>query len=390
MPALDPGRGLFRAKSPLSAFPAESAARVRSPSPPKVRSPVKVPERFKSPEAPSKVAEQIRSPEPPQAAPEPVLKSDHEQNGVGGKSLANGTAMDIKHPDINQMETTDDQGLTRKKVVKVVRRVVRKVLSTDEGEATVPTQRSDKAPAAEPAKAASPASVSKPAAMPAFSFKHDAIKMEDKDDISRGLTNLMVRGRTREVRPRLQKEEKREKLELEKKNEKKEEEVELKEKKEGKDVNHENESSGPGIQEVKSHVINPTNMASQRSTPSKSPHSRPTSLPPVVGFIPAPKATPLSPPPGFIPAPKPTTAKKLPAINPPSTSTVAEKPSSVSPASHFSQTPVSSEPALPNPSPVPPPPGVTPAQQSTVSQKKVQSPHLACLPLIFRRGVERA
>ncbi|XP_035535613.1 pollen-specific leucine-rich repeat extensin-like protein 2 isoform X1 [Morone saxatilis] len=400
VPALDPGRGLFRAKSPPPVFPTESAARVRSPSPPKVRTPVKVPERFKSPEPPSKSAEQFRIPERPQAAlsPEPVMNSVQEQNGVMGKSMVNGTAKgNIKNPGTsnNHMDTTDDQGLTRKKVVKVVRRVVRKVLSTEEDEVAVPTQPSDKAPeaakpAAEPVKTVPAPSVSKTPAVSGFSFKHDVIKTEEKDDISRGLTNFMVRGRTREPRPRIRKDERPEKMELEKKNEKKEEKVEPEEKREDKtilkpqEVNHKPTSSGPVIQEIKSPVVavNATSMASEcsASASSKSTHSRPTSLPPVVGFIPGPKPVPLSPPPGFIPAPKPAAAAKPTPAKPPSTTSVAQKSSSLSPPLRLFPAPkssplatsVSPAPPHPNPGAVSPPPGVIPIQQPAVSQQELE------------------
>ncbi|KAM9359089.1 uncharacterized protein ABDE67_002232 [Symphorus nematophorus] len=351
VPALDPGRGLFRAKSPLPVSPTESAARVRSPSPPKIRSPVKVPERFKSPE-------------PPRAAlsPQPVMNSEREQNGVMSKSVANGTANGNFTPpgtSTNQMDTTDDQGLTRKKVVKVVRRVVRKVLPTEEDEATVPTQPSGKAPEAakpdaEPVKAApTPASVSKPPGISGFSFKHDVVKTEDKDDFSRGLANFMVRGRTRDPRPRIRKDERPEKLELEKKNEKKEEKIEPEEPKEQKkedkttlkpqEANQKPTSSGPVRQEVKTPgtAVNPTSTASSKST-----HSRPTSLPPVVGFIPAPKPTPLAPPPGFIPAPRPASAAKLAPVKPPSATPAATKPT---PANPPSTTPMATKPTPANP-----------------------------------------
>lgn len=366
-----------------------------------------MPERFKSPELPFKMAEQFRSPEPPQAAlsPEPGMNSEREQNGMMGKSVVNGTANgNIKLPGTStkQMDTTDDQSLTRKKVVKVVRRVVRKVLPTEEDEATVPKQQSDKAPeaakpAVEPVKpvlAPAPASLLKTPVMSGFSFKHDVIKTEDKDDVSRGLTNLMIRGRTREPRPRIRKDERPEKIELEKTNEKKEEKVELAETKEEKkavvttlkpqEVNHKLSSSGPVIQEVKTPV-----MDSEPSAPisSKSTHSRSSSLPLVAGFIPAPKPSPLSPPPGFIPAPKPTSATKPTPTTPPSTTPVAQKSSSLSPPSRFTPapkpsplaTPVSSDPSRPKSGPLSPPPRVMPIQQPAVSQQEVQCPRFACL-----------
>lgn len=362
----------------MSATSTESVGRVRSPSPPKVRSPVKVPERFKSPEPP------VKSPERPRSvlSSEPVLRNCQEQNGIMDKNMANGAAtgnINVPGSSTNQMESTDDQGLTRKKVVKVVRRVVRKVLPSDEGETTAPTQPLDKAP--EASKSEAEPVKSKPNVMSAFSFKHDAIKTEDKDDISQGLTSFMVRGRSREPRPRLRKDEK---LELERNIEKKEEKVELQEKKQElqdpQKLNLKTSTPGSGIQEVKS-TVNQTSTTSERSapTPSKFPHSRPMSLPPVVGFIPAPKPTPLSPPPGFIPAPKPTGAKKLTPVSTPSPTPVAQKSSPLPPSSRFipaskpsrTATPVSSVPARPSHGPQSPPPAVIPAEQPDVSQQEV-------------------
>lgn len=403
MPALDPSSRLFRAKSPQPVSSAESSAGVRSPSPSKVRAPVKVAQRFKSPEPPSK---QLKSPEPQQAAlsPEPVMNREREQNGLMGKSVINGTdTNNIKLPgtSTHQIDTTDDQSLTRKKVVKVVRRVVRKVLPTEEDE--VSTHQSEAAkPVAEPVGAVpAQASVSKPPVMSGFSFKHDVIKTEDKDDFSRGLTHLMVRGRTREPRPRLCKNERPENIDSEKKSEKKEEKVELKETKEEKEgdksplnlqeVNHKAISSGPVIQEVKSPAVavNPGSMTSERSAPtsSKLTHSRPLSLPPLVGFIPAPRPSPLSPPPGFIPAPKTVSVTKPNQTNLPSTASVAHKPFSPSPPSCFIPahkpspllTPESLQPPLASPGLVSPPPGIIPIQRPGVSKQEVECPHLACL-----------
>lgn len=410
MPALDPGSRLFRAKSPQPVSSAELSARVRSPSPSKVRAPVKLAQRFKSPDPPSKTEEQLRSPATQQAAmsPEPVMNREQEQNGLVGKSVVNGTnTNNIKLPgtSLHQMDTIDEQGLTRKKVVKVVRRVVRKVLPTEEDE--VSTQQSGKTlgatkPDAEPVGAVpAPTSVSKPPVMSGFSFKHDVIKTEDKDDISRGLTNLMVRGRTREPRPRIRKDERPEKIESEKKSEKAEEKVELegtKEEKEGdksppnpQEVNHKATSSGPVIQEVKSPVVavNPGSMASELSAPtsSKSTHSKPLSLPPRVGFIPASRPSPMSPPPAFIPAPKTMSATKPSQTDLPSTTSVAHKPFSLSPPSSSIPalkaspltTPKSLHPPLASPGLVSPPPGIIPIQQPGVSKQEVECPHLACL-----------
>uniref|UniRef100_A0AAQ4S497 Myosin motor domain-containing protein n=1 Tax=Gasterosteus aculeatus aculeatus TaxID=481459 RepID=A0AAQ4S497_GASAC len=370
VPALEPGRGLFRATSPPSVSPTESVARVRSPSPPKVRTPVKVPERFKSPEPPSKVPEQFRSPEVPPAplSPEPALNTEREQNGMMSKSLVNGDA------NTNQTDSTEDTGQTRKKIVKVVRRVVRKVLPTEEDEPIGPNPPPHKAPqvakpAAEAGKAVpAPASLSKASPMVAFSFKHDVIKTEDKDDISRGLTNLMVRGRTREPRPRVLRDDRPETVEVEKKN----------------------RHTAGKVAEPEEKKEDQTNLS------SKPAHSRPTSLPPVVGFIPAPKPSLLSPPPGFIPGPKPSDVKRNTTKSPPFATPVAPKNSSLAPLSHHLPAPTPSPPAAPvspappcpNPSAPTPPPGVIPTHQTSISQQEVCSPHLACLLNIWDIGVQ--
>lgn len=378
MPALDAGRGIFRAKSPLSTAPSESVGRVRSPSPPKVRSPVKVPERFKSPEPP------VKSPEPPRSAmsPEPIVKSCHEQNGTVGKNMTNGTATGGgKAVSAGGMENADDQGLTRKKVVKVVRRVVRKVLPLDEAETKASNQQSDRIPEAprlevEPVKA-------KPNAMSGFMFKHDAIKTEDRDDISQGLTSLMVRGRTREPRPRLPR--KDERLESERVGEKKEGKPEGEEKKqEVQDSPNpilSTTSPAPNAQQVKSTVNRNSTATPERSTPavSKPAHSRPMSLPAVVGFIPAPKPTPLSPPPGFVPAPKLASAKRQAPVSTPSPTLASQKPSPMSTSSRsipaskppLTTTPVRPEPVSPKPGPQSPSPGPIAPDQPSVSQPEV-------------------
>lgn len=359
-------------------MPTESVGRVRSPSPPKVRSPVKVPERFKSPEPP------LKSPELPRSAmsPEPNIKSCHEQNGTVGKIMTNGTAPDtIKTVSAGGMENTDNQGSTRKKVVKVVRRVVKKVLPLDEGEAKASNEQSERVPEAprleaEPVKA-------KPNAMSAFSFKHDAIKTEDKDDISQGLTSLMVRGRTREPRPRIQRKEER--LESERSVEKKGENLAVEEKKrEAQDPPNpilSPTSPRPNAQAVKSTVNQNSAVTSEHSTltTSKPAHSRPMSLPPVVGFIPAPKPTPLSPPPGFIPAPTPASAKRLAPVSTPSPTPAGQKPSPVSPSSRSipaskpppTTTSVRPEPVSLKPSLQSSPPAPKAPEQPSASQPEV-------------------
>lgn len=266
---------------------------------------MKVPERFKSPEPSAKISERFRSPEPISVSP--------EQNGAVVTSEFNGTVNGTDH-----MDNTEDQGSTRKKVVKVVRRVVRRVLPSEEEDTPTQSEKTQEVTRTEAAKAM-PASKSQ---MLTFSFKHDVVKTEEKDDISKGLTTLMVRGRAREPRVRLRKEERPEKKELEKNLEKKDEktsQVDVKKedvapKTQEADLKPSNKATV--LERVKSPMFNVT--ASETSNPPKPTHSRAGSLPVVVGFIPAPKAPVLSPPP---PHNKPTVVTKTTPPNPPQATT---------------------------------------------------------------------
>lgn len=345
-----------------------------------------MPDHFKSSGPPLKILDQIQNPEPPQAplSPEPVMNSEQEYNGLLDKIMISGTSnggIKLSATNTNQTDTTDDQSLTSKKVVKVVRRVVRKVLPMEEISET--TKPFDKAPEAAKGAAESvktvptvqvPVSVSKATMMSGFSFKHDIIKTEDKDDISRGLTSLMVRGRTREPRTQMRKDEWPEKIELDKKSEIKVKKVESDETKEAHkkdkislkpgEVSHKPTGFVQGLKSPEVSV-NPASIA-----PSKLTHSRPSSFPPIVGFIPA----PLSPPSGFIPN------LKLVTDHTPRNNTTPAAQDSLSAPSHFSpgskpaphETPMSSEPPSPNPHPLFPTAGINPMQQHSVSQYKVQ------------------
>uniref|UniRef100_A0AAV2J1F9 Myosin motor domain-containing protein n=1 Tax=Knipowitschia caucasica TaxID=637954 RepID=A0AAV2J1F9_KNICA len=164
VPALDPGRGLFRGKSPSPDPSPLATTRVRSPSP-KSRTPVKVPERFKSPEPPQS---STRNPE--------RVRSPHLADPVhnGSASETNGTLNGN-----DDMEYSDDQNSTRKKVVKVVRRVVRKVLPSDEDEYQKPQET------------AKPEGTKSTTLSRGFSFKHDTVKTED--DISRDIKQVKQR-----------------------------------------------------------------------------------------------------------------------------------------------------------------------------------------------------
>ncbi|XP_071213730.1 unconventional myosin-XVIIIa-like isoform X3 [Salvelinus alpinus] len=348
VPSLEPGRGLLRTKSPEPAK-TPPGVRVRSPSPPRVRRDVKVPERFKSPVPPIQTpAQRFRSPDPRRASmisPEPVLNGNSKPNGSVNGSAVNGSSANgsANQPDLDN----DDQSLTRKKVVKVVRRVVRKVLPAEEEAAPAPEPTK---PAPEPAKlvlSQALTSVPKVPKVPLFSFKHDTIKTLEKDNISAGLASLMVRGRTRD-RPRTRKDGPPEK---------KQEEAVKREEKESPKVDI---KSSPNVGPVskpedKTPVLAapakvPPTASTLTSVPSKSapagfiPASKPSSLSPPAGFIPASKPSSLSPPAGFIPASKPSSlsppagfipASKPSSLSPPAGFIPASKPSSLSPPAGF-------------------------------------------------------
>nr|XP_057935134.1 unconventional myosin-XVIIIa isoform X3 [Doryrhamphus excisus] len=314
VPALDPGRGLYRALSPGAAVPSEMVGRVRSPSPPKVRNPVKVPDRFKSPEnSSSKLAERFRSPEPRHS--EPVTNGKHKHNGFVEKSTVSDQTKGPCLPD-----ASNDQTPTRKKVVKVVRRVVRKVLPSGVEESTPPTQSSDN-PEVANGPVSTPALSSKAPAMAAFSFKHDTVKTEDKHDVSRGLSKLMMRGRTR-----MRKNEHMETEETQKKEEKPDETEEaVKEDKcssKPQEGSRQPSASALAVQEVTSRVTPvpgrsvPSNKSIPHPAVSRPSHSKQSVLPQVVGFIPAPKPSSLHPPPGFIPVTRPTASTRVIPSNP--------------------------------------------------------------------------
>lgn len=307
--------------------------------------------------------------QPPKSS-DPVITS--EQNGTGSKKMVNGN---INPPGAitNPSTPTDDQNFTQKKVVKVVRRVVRKVLPAEEDEVNVPTQKSVKL-LPEPVRAA-PGPAASRTQISGFSFKHDVIKTEDKDDITGGLTNLL-RGRTREPVPWITKKDRSDKAEIEKQNDMKQDKAELEQQKEETIVNkstqqlqdHNPTSSDLGVKEVVSLVFN-----ENRSITSGA-QSRPLSLPSMLGFIPSPKSKLLRSPSVF--APKPAATMKPTPRNPPS------------PAQSSLPSPLSHPDPQPSGLPAPLQPNLVlqslssrdiPIHQTAVCQQKVQWSYLACL-----------
>ncbi|XP_073674346.1 uncharacterized protein [Garra rufa] len=332
VPSLEPGRGLLRAKSPQPVQDTSTDIqsqpqfrRVKSPSPNRDKTATR---RFS--EVP-KMPERFKSPEPPQAplSPEPFMNGQSKMNGA-----LNGSVKTT--PSASQPELAEDlQGGTRKKVVKVVRRVVRRVVPTEEDMPTSPAAMSPEPPL-EPQKP-EPASVPKVVKMPVFSFKHDSIKKEERDDISTGLTSLMTRGRTREPRPRIRKDEPHEK-----------ESVKPLEK----------EISGPAQDKTVQKVDTiQTPKQEQHISASATTLTAPKSpVSPPAGFIPTPKPNPLSPPPGFVPTPKPS---KPSTLSPPAGFIPAPKP--MTPAGLVPTAPIVSPPPNPDPKTLPVIPSSTPA-----------------------------
>ncbi|RXN07678.1 unconventional myosin-XVIIIa-like isoform X1 [Labeo rohita] len=332
VPSLEPGRGLLRGKSPqpvqdtsIEIQSQPQFRRVKSPSPNREKIATR-----KFSEVP-KMPERFKSPKPPQAplSPEPFMNGESKMNGALNGNVK--TTASASQPEL----TEDWQGGTRKKVVKVVRRVVRRVVPAEEDTAKTPAAMSPE-PVVEPPKP-EPASVPKVMKMPVFSFKHDSIKKEEKDDISAGLSSLMTRGRTREPRPRIRKDEPPEK--------------------EGVQP-VENEKSGPAQDKTVPKIETSQTPKQEQQTTPKSPVSPPA------GFIPTPKHNPLSPPSGFVPTPKPlgfVPTSKPSTLSPPPGFIPAPKPSPVTPAGFVPTAPVVSPPPIADPKTLPVTPSSTPA-----------------------------
>ncbi|XP_067306775.1 unconventional myosin-XVIIIa isoform X2 [Pseudorasbora parva] len=348
VPSLEPGRGLLRTKSPQPTdTPTEVQSqsqfrRVKSPSPNRDKMATrrlsevpKMPERFKSPE-----------PARAHLSPEPFLNGESKVNGALNGSVK--TTASTSQPEL----TEDLQGGTRKKVVKVVRRVVRRVLPSEEDTAIMSPEPPK--PALEPPKP-EPASVPKVVKVPVFSFKHDTIKKEERDDISAGLTNLMTRGRTREPRHRIRNDEPAEK-----------EDVKPVVKSEEKDITGP-EQNKTVVKLEASQTLKQEQQTSASATTSTA-HKSPVSPP--VGFIPASKPNTLSPPSGFVPTPKPfVPISKQPTLSPPAGFIPTPKPSPMTTAGFVPTAPTVSPPSAPVPDSktLPVTPSSTPAVPKTTA-----------------------
>nr|XP_042713945.1 unconventional myosin-XVIIIa isoform X23 [Chrysemys picta bellii] len=153
-----------------------------------------------------------RSPEPPVCpervkSPEPLLNGDNQPPSLAPAQTMNGLegsrAGSLAQPEPLGAES---QGLSRKRVVRVVRKVVRKVLPGEDSGSTKELGRDVKSPEpASPAKKEekAPPRVVSPPPLPASSPKPEPKETGPKDEISVGLRSLMSRGKTKQHRPRL-------------------------------------------------------------------------------------------------------------------------------------------------------------------------------------------
>ncbi|XP_030392047.1 unconventional myosin-XVIIIa isoform X5 [Gopherus evgoodei] len=160
-----------------------------------------------------------RSPEPPECpgrvkTPEPLLNGENQLPSQAPARSMNGLqgsrAGSLAQPEPLGEES---QGLSRKRVVRVVRKVVRKVLPGEDSGCTKEQGRDGKSP--EPASSAkkeekAPPRVMSSPPLPASFPKPEPKETGPKDEISVGLRSLMSRGKTKQHRPRLRLAEKQE------------------------------------------------------------------------------------------------------------------------------------------------------------------------------------
>lgn len=149
-------------------------------------------------ESPKDAASAAPDAEPPKS-PEPAL---------------NGAAVNGLEGPATEAQGDDGQGLARRRVVRVVRKVVRKVLPGEDAGSAKEPGRDTKSPEPVPpprkeetGRAAIPAP---PAPPPPPAAPAAPTKPEPKDEISAGLKTLMAKGKTKEHRPRLRPGDKRE------------------------------------------------------------------------------------------------------------------------------------------------------------------------------------
>lgn len=151
------------------------------------------------------------NPEPPNPEPpNPELPKSPEPPPGRGKSpepVLNGAAVNGLEAPATEAQGDDGQGLSRRRVVRVVRKVVRKVLpGEDTGSAKEPgrdTKSPEPVPPPRKEESSRPAVPAPPAPPPPPAVPAAPAKPEPKDEISAGLKTLMAKGKTKEHRPRL-------------------------------------------------------------------------------------------------------------------------------------------------------------------------------------------
>uniref|UniRef100_A0ABM5ENN8 Unconventional myosin-XVIIIa isoform X2 n=1 Tax=Pogona vitticeps TaxID=103695 RepID=A0ABM5ENN8_9SAUR len=151
------------------------------------------PRNLQSPEPPERPG-RVKSPEPP------LLNGDAQHSG----QAMNGQEGGAPGPQ-SESVGEDAQGLSRKRVVRVVRKVVRKVLPGEETPRDLKSPEPSKKEEKPPTKAPSPPTrMLSPSPRPPslVSSKPEPKQSAPKDDLSTGLKNLMSRGRSKEHRPR--------------------------------------------------------------------------------------------------------------------------------------------------------------------------------------------
>ncbi|OPJ78608.1 unconventional myosin-XVIIIa isoform D [Patagioenas fasciata monilis] len=151
------------------------------------------------------------NPEPPNPEPpNPELPKSPELPPGRGKSpepVLNGAAVNGLEAPATEVQGDDGQGLSRRRVVRVVRKVVRKVLpGEDTGNAKEPgrdTKSPEPVPPPRKEESSRPTVPAPPAPPPPPTVLAAPAKPEPKDEISAGLKTLMAKGKTKEHRPRL-------------------------------------------------------------------------------------------------------------------------------------------------------------------------------------------
>ncbi|XP_016516918.1 unconventional myosin-XVIIIa-like isoform X8 [Poecilia formosa] len=163
--------------------------------------PVKVTELFKRPETPLKMTFKLNGSKPSQVQTIEAASSGHGNNENNGESILNGLNngnVDPLDTNTSQMDLTDEQRTAHKTEGNVVPLVIKNVVSIQDDEAKMLTQNLGKTKeeakftdeAVKTVQAPRTAPLTK--TVPAFFFKHDIIKTENKAGIPQTLTHFMI------------------------------------------------------------------------------------------------------------------------------------------------------------------------------------------------------